>query len=62
MYTSELESSSVMRIEWKATPTSPGIERFAHLLQRVAEDPRFTEPARDILGVERVDLFTAKRS
>lgn len=63
-YTFELESSSVVMIKWEGdTDVIHGIEPFAHFhptFQRVAEDPRFTEPARDILGVERVGLFTEK--
>ena len=63
-YTFELESSSVVMIKWEGdTDVIHGIEPFAHFhptFQRVADDARFTEPAREILGVDAVGLFTEK--
>jgi phytanoyl-CoA dioxygenase PhyH len=63
-YTFELDPASVVMIKWEGdSDVVHGIEPFAHFhptFQRFAEDPRFTEPARSILEVERVGLFTEK--
>ena len=63
-YTFELDPASIVMIKWEGdSDVVHGIEPFAHFhptFQRVADDPRFTEPARSILGVEAVGLFTEK--
>jgi phytanoyl-CoA hydroxylase len=63
-YTFELESASVVMIKWEGdSDVVHGIEPFAHfhpVFQRFAADDRFTDPARDVLGVGAVGLFTEK--
>lgn len=63
-YTFELEATTDVMIKWEGdTDVIHGIEPFAHFhptFMQYAFDERFLEPARDILGVEEIGLFTEK--
>lgn len=63
-YTFELEALSAVILKWEGdTDVMHGIEPFAHLhptFLKYAEDPRFTEIARDLVGTDDVMLYTEK--
>jgi hypothetical protein len=63
-YTFEFETAALVVIKWEGdSDVVQGIEPFAHFhptFERIAHDPRFLEPARDILGTDDVGLFTEK--
>jgi hypothetical protein len=63
-YTFELEATTDVVIKWEGdSDVVQGIEPFAHFhptFERYGLDERFLEPARDILGVEDIGLFTEK--
>ncbi len=57
-------SGSTIQFEHSAgSETVRVIEPFHHLderIDRVIDDPRFVDPARDLTGAERISLFTSK--
>jgi len=64
-YMFQLERGLVTMVKWE--PAFPdvvqGVEPFAHFddaLRGWAEDPRFTEPMKDVVGAEELNLFTEK--
>jgi hypothetical protein len=63
-YTFELERTTDTIIKWEGdTDVVHGIEPFVHLhptFQRYAEDSRFMEIAKDLVGSEDIGLFTEK--
>jgi hypothetical protein len=63
-YTFELEATTDVIIKWEGdTDVVHGIEPFVHLhptFQKYADDPRFIEIARDLVGSEDIGLFTEK--
>ena len=63
-YTFELARTSNTIIKWEGdTDVVHGIEPFVHLhptFQKYAEDPRFVEISKDLVGAEDVGLFTEK--
>jgi ectoine hydroxylase len=63
-YTFELEALAGTIIKWEGdSDVVHGIEPFVHLhptFQKYAEDPRFVELAKDLVGSEDIGLFTEK--
>lgn len=63
-YVFDADTANGVIIKWEGdSDVVHGIEPFAHLsdeLRGWGYDPRFTDPMRDILGVERPALFTEK--
>lgn len=63
-YTFELEATANTVIKWEGdSDVVHGIEPFVHLhptFRAYAEDPRFVELARDLVGAPEVMLFTEK--
>lgn len=64
-YMFQLERGLVTMVKWE--PEFPdvvqGVEPFAHFdeaLRAWAEDPRFVEPMKDVVGAEAIELFTEK--
>jgi Phytanoyl-CoA dioxygenase (PhyH) len=64
-YMFQLERGLVTMVKWE--PAFPdvlqGVEPFAHFdeaLRAWAEDARFVEPMKDVVGVESLNLFTEK--
>jgi ectoine hydroxylase len=54
---------TVVKWEMEERDAVQGVEPFAHLsepLHRLALDPRFVEPMKDVIGTERIELFTEK--
>jgi Phytanoyl-CoA dioxygenase (PhyH) len=64
-YVFELQRQLGTAVKWEQDNPDVvlGIEPFAHLsaaLERWALDPRFLEPAKDVVGAEEIALFTEK--
>jgi hypothetical protein len=64
-YMFQLERGLVTMVKWE--PAFPdvvqGVEPFAHFDAQLcawAEDPRFVEPMKDVVGAEELNLFTEK--
>jgi hypothetical protein len=64
-YLFQLERGLVTMVKWE--PAHPdvvqGVEPFAHFdpaLRAWAEDARFVEPMKDVVGAEAIELFTEK--
>ncbi len=59
----EALGSTIQFEHWPGSGTIRVIEPFHHLherIDRLIDDPRFVNPARDLIGDERVSLFTDK--
>jgi ectoine hydroxylase len=64
-YVFELQRELGTMVKWEAHDHDAlqGVEPFAHLSEGLnlwAHDARFLEPMQDVVGVERVELFTEK--
>jgi len=64
-YMFQLERGLCTIVKWE--PAHPevvqGVEPFAHFdsaLRQWAADPRFVEPMKDVVGADRIELFTEK--
>ena len=63
-YVFQLDALREVTIKWEDDKTVvQGLEPFAHLhptFYNYAFDPRFIDPMKDVVGVEKIDLFTEK--